>query len=72
MNDFLAGFLAPWWICAAVLALHALLPARRVAGYVRDEATGAPLAYRLNGPLVLAVAVGAWLAAGWSGLVPWD
>lgn len=68
----MAGFLVPWWICAAVLALHALLPARHVAGYVRDEATGAPLGYRLNGPLVLAVAVAAWLAAGWSGLMPWD
>ena len=72
MNDLVAGFLAPWGICAAVLALHALLPARHVAGYVRDEATGAPLEYRLNGPLVLAVAVAAWLAAGWSGLMPWD
>ena len=72
MSDFLAGFLAPWGICAALLALHALLPARDVPGYVRDESTGAPLRYRLNGPLVLALAVGAWWIAGWSGLMPWD
>ena len=72
MNGGLAGFLAPWWICAAMLALHALLPARNVAGYVRDASSGAPLRYRLNGPLVWAVSAGAWFVAGWSGAVPWD
>ena len=72
MNSFLAGFLAPWWICAALLALHAVLPARDVAGYVRDPSSGTPLRYRLNGPLVWAVAVAAWFVGGWTGLVRWD
>jgi protein-S-isoprenylcysteine O-methyltransferase Ste14 len=65
--------------CSAVLALYALIfvlhlivPGRRVVGYVRDEATGEPLRYRLNGLPVMAISVGLYLLAGWSGLVPWD
>ncbi len=49
-----------------------LLPARRVAGYVADPHSGEPLRYRLNGPLVLATAVGIWVLAGRTGLMPWD
>jgi delta14-sterol reductase len=41
----------------AVLLLHVLLPAYECTGYVCDW-SGEPLTYRLNGPLVLAVAVG--------------
>ncbi len=33
------GFLAPIIICAALLGLHLVLPARRVVGYVTDPAT---------------------------------
>jgi delta14-sterol reductase len=54
-----------------VLALHVALPARRVAGYVRD-ARGEPLRYRLNGPLVLTVTVGLWAAAAAAGWIPWN
>lgn len=61
-----AGMLAVPAIYAAIVALHLILPARRVAGYVRDAA-GRPLRYRLNGIAVLAIAVVAWaaLARGW-------
>ncbi len=72
MNAALPGFFAPWAIYAAVLALHLALPARRLTGYARDEATGEKLRYRLNGALVAAVSVGLWLAAAYSGLMPWD
>ena len=72
MIDLLPGFFAPWLIYAGILVLHLMLPARRVEGYVRDEHSGQRLRYRLNGPLVLVVSVGAWLAAGYSGVVPWD
>lgn len=68
----LAGFLAPFVIYAALLALHLLLPAREVEGYVRDPQSGAPLRYRLNGPAVLFVAVFAWLLIGWMGWLPFD
>jgi protein-S-isoprenylcysteine O-methyltransferase Ste14 len=72
MNDLLQGFFAPWAIYAILLALHVLLPARRIAGYVRDPRTDEPLGYRLNGPLVLLCAVVLWALAGWFGFFPWD
>ena len=67
----MSGFLAPVIICAALLALHVVLPARRVTGYVTDPATGGPYEYRLNGLLVLAAATGGALAAGATGWLPW-
>jgi len=72
MTGRLIGFFAPWAVFAGILALHLVLPARRVAGYVRDEKRGERLRYRLNGPLVFVVTLGAWFAAGWSGVMPWD
>ncbi|MCG8590326.1 MAG: DUF1295 domain-containing protein [Proteobacteria bacterium] len=72
MTETLLGFFAPWAIYAGLLLLHLVLPARHVEGYVRDERTGEPLRYRLNGLLVLVVAVALWFAAGWSGWMPWD
>ncbi len=61
----------PLAIYAAVLLAHRILPARAVAGYVRGP-DGAPLRYRLNGLLVMVLAVAGWVAVGWSGLLPWD
>jgi len=60
-----------WWLPgialavalhAACVALHVVLPATHVSGYVVDPATGKPFAYRLNG-LRAQVAVSAlWFA----------
>ena len=72
MTDFLAGFFAPWAVFAGILVLHLVLPARRVAGYARDERRGGVLRYRLNGPRVFLFTVGLWFAAGTSGALPWD
>ena len=72
MTDVPAGFFAPWLVYAAISGLHLALPARRIEGYARDEESSAPLRYRLNGLLVFAVSVGLWLAAGYSGVMPWD
>ncbi len=72
MTDHLAGLFAPWLVYAAISGLHLVLPARHVEGYVRDAQSGALLRYRLNGPLVFAVSMGLWFAAGYSGLMPWD
>ena len=68
----LLGFFAPWLISALVLTLCVVLPARRITGYARDEATGEPIQYRLNGLLVFAVSIGLWFLAGQSELMPWD
>lgn len=61
----------PLLVYLFVLGLHRLLPARRVAGYVRGP-DGAPLAYRLNGLWVMALSVLAWVALCRSGLLAWD
>ena len=63
----IAGFFAPWLVYAIVIALQVVLPARRVDGYVRDDA-GRPLKYRLNGVLVFVAVVAGYLGitrAGW-------
>ena len=72
MTDIIAGFFAPWVIYALLLALHLLLPARVVTGYVRDPTSGKPLKYRLNGPLVLIVMAALWAIAGLLRVLPWD
>ncbi len=66
------GFLWPPAVYLVVLVLHIALPAREVAGYVTDPATGEPLRYRLNGPLVLAATVLVWVGASRAGLFPCD
>ncbi|MGA2546005.1 MAG: DUF1295 domain-containing protein [Rectinemataceae bacterium] len=72
MTNFIMGFFAPWLIDALLLALHLLLPSRKVIGYVRDQRNGEPLRYRLNGLLVLVSLVGLWALVGRLGLLPWD
>ncbi len=64
------GYLAPAMVYLVVLALHRLLPARKVDGYVRDE-QGRPLRYRLNGLPVFVVTIGLWAGACALGLVRW-
>jgi protein-S-isoprenylcysteine O-methyltransferase Ste14 len=65
------GFLAPWLVYATVLALHVVLPAQEVAGYMR-RADGRPLRYRLNGLLVLIVVLALYVTAVCWGVIPWD
>ena len=68
----LVGFLLPLFVYALVLALHLVVPARHVDGYVRAPATGRPLRYRLNGLAVAAITVGLYVLAARRGLVAWD
>lgn len=65
------AFAWPAVISGGIFALHALLPARDVEGYVRD-AKGVPLRYRLNGPWVFAVSVALWLGLCRAGWLAWD
>jgi protein-S-isoprenylcysteine O-methyltransferase Ste14 len=65
------GVLIPWCVYAIVLALHLVLPAHRVRGYVKD-ASGTPLVYRLNGLPVLLVVIALAATCCAQGLLPWD
>ncbi|HUM10002.1 MAG TPA: DUF1295 domain-containing protein [Myxococcaceae bacterium] len=66
-----SAFVWPVVVAGAVLALHALLPARQVEGYVRDG-HGLPLRYRLNGPLVFGLSVVGWVGVCRAGWLGWD
>lgn len=57
---FLSGFFAPWAIYALVLALHLLVPARKVVGYARHHKSGEPLRYRLNALPVTLIMMALW------------
>jgi delta14-sterol reductase len=72
VHGHIAGFFAPWLIYLLVLALHLLLPARLVEGYVGDPATGRPMQYRLNGLAVCLAAVVLWSVVCWLGWIDWD
>ena len=65
------SYLLPLAIYLLVLLGHRVLPAREVAGYVRDE-NGQPLRYRLNGLFVFGSTIGLWVLACRSGLLAWD
>src|SRR3954467_3020381 len=66
------GFLLPLAVYALVLALHLIVPARWIDGYVKDPATGRPLRYRLNGLRVFVLVVALYLGAGARRFLPWD
>jgi delta14-sterol reductase len=72
MKNFIAGFFTPWIAYAVITLLHAILPGRRITGYVTDEKTGETLRYRLNGIFVLAISVLLWAALGILEWVPFD
>ena len=57
------ALLAPTLIYGFILALHTLLPARCIIGYVVDPKTQQPQVYRLNGLLVLIIVLGCFLLA---------
>ncbi len=67
-----AGLLAPLVVYAGVTALHLLLPARTVDGYVIDPRTHKPLRYRLNGLVVYALTIGLWALLCSRGVLAWD
>lgn len=67
--EAIAGFLTPTAAFVLLLALHAVLPARRVSGYAHPNTSQTPVGYRLNGLLVFAFALAIWAI---SLLVPLD
>jgi delta14-sterol reductase len=68
----MTGWLTAPAVYGIILVLHLVLPARRVVGYVKDERTGEPLRYRLNGLVVLCGVLGLWWLAVVRGLAGWD
>ncbi len=66
-----SAVLWPVLIYAVIFGLHLALPARKVSGYVKDEA-GVPLTYRLNGLPVFFVSIGLWALACRQGLIAWN
>ena len=67
----MTGVLALLAVYAATFVLYLALPGRWVAGYARD-AGGAPLRYHLDGLLVFAVVIGAYVALAVTGTIAWD
>jgi len=68
MNTII-GLLTPLVVIVAITLLHYVLPGRWVTGYVKNEHTGEPLRYHLNGLLVLITSVIIWYALGYFELV---
>ncbi|MCL2065870.1 MAG: ERG4/ERG24 family protein [Treponema sp.] len=72
MKTQIIGFFTPWIAYAIMTALHCIIPAKKIKGYVRNDKTGEVLSYRLNGIFVLAASVILWLILGITNLVPLD
>ena len=60
LTEAALAFATPFVIFAMLLALHVVVPAWKVAGYIKDDVTGNPVQYRLNGIVVFAIALLIW------------
>ena len=60
LTEAALAFATPFVIFAMLLALHVVVPAWKVAGYIKDDVTGDPVQYRLNGIAVFAIALLIW------------
>ena len=69
MTIFL-GLITPLIAYAVITLLHAIIPTRRVTGYVTNDTTGEVLRYRINGRYVLVVSILLWFVLGYTNLVP--
>lgn len=72
MIEHILGFFSSWVVYLLLLGLHLAVPARGIEGYVRNERTGRPYRYRINGIFVMVLAVAIWFVVGGLGLVPYD
>jgi len=70
MTTFL-GLITPLIAYAVITLLHVAIPAKRITGYVKNEATGEVLKYRINGRYVLGASVVLWFLLGYSNIVPY-
>jgi len=65
------GLITPLVAYSVITLLHVAIPVRRTTGYARDDATGKPMTYRINGKWVLLASVLAWFALGYADVVPY-
>ena len=70
MTIFL-GLITPLIAYVVITLLHVAIPAKRVDGYVKNDATGEVRRYRLNGRYVLAASVILWFLLGYFNIVPY-
>jgi delta14-sterol reductase len=65
------GLITPLIAYTVITLLHIAIPAKRVNGYVKSDATGKVLTYRINGRYVLVVSVAIWFLLGYFNIVPY-
>ncbi|MFM9877133.1 MAG: hypothetical protein ACKVOG_04700 [Rhodoglobus sp.] len=70
MTIFL-GLITPLVVYSVITLLHVAIPAKRTTGYVKNEATGEVLKYRINGRYVLIASVILWFVLGYFNVVPY-
>lgn len=70
MKSFL-GLITPLIVFAVITLLHIIIPAKKIRGYVKSEATGEVLYYRTNGKFVLPTSVLLWFGLGYFKIVPY-
>ena len=65
------GLLTPLIAYAMITLLHIAIPVKRSRGYVRSDATGEVMNYRINGRYVLAASIILWFLLGYFQIVPY-
>lgn len=65
------GLITPFVAYAGITFLHIIIPAKRTKGYVKSEATGEIMNYRINGKFVLMTSVLIWFLLGYFDIVPY-
>jgi protein-S-isoprenylcysteine O-methyltransferase Ste14 len=66
------GFLTPTFLALFIFLFNAILPARRIVGYINKPGSNEKIQYRLNGIIVFIVIIILWLLAGYMKIVPFD
>lgn len=67
----LLGLITPLVAYGMITLLHLIIPAKRIKGYVKNEATGELTQYRINGKIVLWVSILVWFLLGHFHIVPY-
>jgi len=70
MKTFL-GLITPLVAYGVITLLHLIVPAKKIKGYVKNEATGETTNYRINGKFVLVLSIVLWFLLGRFDLVPY-
>ncbi len=66
------GLITPLVIYIVITLLHVLIPVKKTNGYVKDDAAGGTLKYRINGKIVLPASILIWFLLGYFKVVPYE